>query len=35
RQASLEEAFMELTRDELEFQATTPTTDALEGALAA
>jgi hypothetical protein len=26
---------MELTRDELEFQATTPTTDALEGALAA
>jgi ABC-2 type transport system ATP-binding protein len=35
RQASLEEAFMELTRDELEFHATTHASDALEGALAA
>jgi ABC-2 type transport system ATP-binding protein len=35
RQASLEEAFMELTRDEIEFHATTSTSDDLEGALAA
>jgi ABC-2 type transport system ATP-binding protein len=35
RQASLEEAFMVLTRDEVEFQASTSTTDAREGALAA
>jgi ABC-2 type transport system ATP-binding protein len=34
RQASLEEAFMELTRDEVEFHANTSTPE-LEGALAA
>jgi ABC-2 type transport system ATP-binding protein len=35
RQASLEEAFMVLTRDELEFHANTSTSDDREGALAA
>jgi ABC-2 type transport system ATP-binding protein len=35
RQASLEEAFMVLTRDEVEFQATTSIPDEFEGALAA
>jgi ABC-2 type transport system ATP-binding protein len=35
RQASLEEAFMVLTRDEVEFHASTSTTDEVEGALAA
>jgi ABC-2 type transport system ATP-binding protein len=35
RQASLEEAFMALTRDEVEFQATPSTSDDGEGALAA
>jgi ABC-2 type transport system ATP-binding protein len=35
QQASLEEAFMNLTRDEVEFHATTPTSNELEGALAA
>jgi ABC-2 type transport system ATP-binding protein len=35
RQASLEEAFMALTRDEIEFHTGTPTHDELEGALAA
>ena len=35
RQASLEEAFMVLTRDEIEFHASTSTSDDLEGALAA
>jgi ABC-2 type transport system ATP-binding protein len=35
RQASLEDAFMLLTRDELEFHANTSTSDELEGAIAA
>ena len=35
RQASLEDAFIELTRDEVEFHATTSTHNDLEGALAA
>ncbi|MFL5963714.1 MAG: ABC transporter ATP-binding protein [Gaiellaceae bacterium] len=35
RQASLEDAFMDLTRDEVEFHATTSTSDEREGALAA
>jgi ABC-2 type transport system ATP-binding protein len=35
QQASLEEAFMTLTRDEVEFHASTPSHDELEGALAA
>jgi ABC-2 type transport system ATP-binding protein len=35
RQASLEEAFMVLTRDEVEFHANPSTSDDLEGALAA
>jgi ABC-2 type transport system ATP-binding protein len=35
RQASLEEAFMDLTRDELEFHATPSAPDDREGALAA
>jgi ABC-2 type transport system ATP-binding protein len=35
RQASLEEAFMELTRDEVEFHANTSTSSELEGAIAA
>jgi ABC-2 type transport system ATP-binding protein len=35
RQASLEEAFMVLTRDEVEFHANRSTSDDLEGALAA
>jgi ABC-2 type transport system ATP-binding protein len=35
QQASLEEAFMNLTRDEVEFHANTPTSNELEGALAA
>jgi ABC-2 type transport system ATP-binding protein len=35
QQASLEEAFMLLTRDEVEFHANPSTSDALEGALAA
>jgi ABC-2 type transport system ATP-binding protein len=35
QQASLEEAFMVLTRNEVEFHASTSTPDELEGALAA
>ncbi len=35
QQASLEEAFMALTRDEVDFQSSTSTSDDLEGAIAA